>query len=59
MVDETPYVLALVDLDDGYRMATNIVSCAAQDVRCGLAVEVAWDIALSDGRHLPVFRPAV
>ena len=29
MADEVPYVLALVDLDEGYRMATNIVGCGA------------------------------
>jgi uncharacterized OB-fold protein len=58
MAGEAPYVLALVDLDDGHRMATNIVGCAPTDVRCGMRVEVAWDVELSDGRHLPVFRPS-
>jgi hypothetical protein len=58
MADEVPYVLALVDLDEGYRVATNIVGCEPHEVRCGMRVEVTWDVALSDGRHLPVFRPS-
>jgi uncharacterized OB-fold protein len=58
MADEVPYVLALVDLDEGYRMATNIVGCEPHEVRCGMRVEVTWDVALSGGRHLPVCRPS-
>lgn len=57
MADEAPYVLALVDLEEGHRMATNIVGCAPGDVHCGMAVEVSWELELSDGRGLPVFRP--
>lgn len=57
MADEAPFVLALVDLDEGYRVATNIVNCDPHDVRCAMPVEVAWDVSLSDGRHLPVFQP--
>ena len=52
-----PYCVALVDLDEGVRMMTNIVGCPPADVRSGLAVEVSWE-PLSDGRRLPLFRPA-
>jgi uncharacterized OB-fold protein len=55
--DEAPYVIALVDLDDGYRMLTNISGCPPESVRCGQRVEVCWDVALSDGRRLPTFQP--
>jgi uncharacterized OB-fold protein len=58
MADLTPYVLALVDLEEGHRMATNIVGCDPDKVRCGMPVEVSWEVELSDGRFLPVFRPA-
>ena len=57
MADRVPYVLALVDLEEGVRMATNIVGCDPADVHVGMAVRVDWE-ALSDGRHLPVFVPA-
>jgi uncharacterized OB-fold protein len=49
-----PYVVALVDLDEGVRMMTNIVGCEPKDVKVGMPVEVQWE-PLSDGRHLPVF----
>jgi uncharacterized OB-fold protein len=52
-----PYVVALVDLDEGVRMMTNIVGCAPEDVRPGMAVTVTWE-PLSDGRQLPLFTPA-
>ncbi|MFP5579779.1 MAG: Zn-ribbon domain-containing OB-fold protein [Acidimicrobiia bacterium] len=56
MGDEVPYVIALVDLDEGIRMATNIVGAADGSLRCDQPVRVDWSVALSDGRHLPVFR---
>ena len=51
-----PYVVALVDLDEGVRMMTNIVGCPPEDVRIGMAVTVTWE-PLSDGRQLPLFTP--
>jgi uncharacterized protein len=51
-----PYVVALVDLDEGVRMMTNIVGCPPEDVRIGMAVTVIWE-PLSDGRQLPLFTP--
>ena len=58
MADEVPYVVAIVDLDEGYRMLTNITGCAPEAVACGQRVQVAWDVELSDGRRLPTFQPA-
>ena len=52
-----PYCVALIDLHEGVRMMTNIVGCPPDDVRSGMAVEVTWE-PLSDGRQLPLFRPA-
>jgi hypothetical protein len=52
-----PYAVALVDLDEGVRMMTNIVGCVPEDVHPGLAVTVTWE-PLSDGRQLPLFTPA-
>lgn len=51
-----PYVVALVRLAEGPVVLSNIVECPPDDVRCDMPVEVSWR-ALSDGRHLPVFRP--
>jgi uncharacterized protein len=52
-----PYCIALVDLEEGVRMMTNIVGCPPEDVRCGMAVTVTWE-PLGDGRQLALFRPA-
>jgi uncharacterized protein len=57
MGDMVPYVIALVDLDEGVRIVTNIVRTPDEDLKVGMAVAVAWE-PLSDGRSLPVFRGA-
>jgi uncharacterized protein len=54
---DPPYVVALVRLDEGPTLMTNIVGCHPADVRCEQPVRVDWR-ALDDGRHLPVFRIA-
>jgi uncharacterized OB-fold protein len=51
-----PYCVALVDLEEGVRMLTNVVGCPPDDVRCGMAVSLTWE-PLSDGRQLPLFEP--
>lgn len=61
MGDEVPYVIALVDLDEGIRMTTNIVGTdvvgpSDGSLRCDQRVRVDWSVELSDGRRLPVFR---
>jgi uncharacterized protein len=49
-------VVALVLLEEGARVMTNIVNCAPDDVAVGLPVQVTWE-ALPDGRHLPLYEP--
>ena len=49
-----PYVVALVELDEGPRLVTNIVDGQAA---IGERVELAWRDR-ADGPPLPVFRPA-
>ena len=48
--------MVLVDLDEGVRMMSNVVDCPPGDVAAGMRVALGWE-PLSDGRHLPVFRP--
>jgi uncharacterized protein len=52
-----PYCIALVDLEEGARMMTNVVGCPPADVHSGMPVTVSWE-PLSDGRQLALFRPA-
>ncbi len=54
--DRLPYVLALVELDEGIRMLTNVVECPVESVRIGMPVEVVFE-DLSDEVALPRFRP--
>lgn len=53
---EIPYVVALVDLDEGARLMTRIVDCPPAEVRTGMAVTVRFD-RVSDEAALPVFVP--
>jgi len=51
------YVVALVDLDEGTRLVTNLVDVAPEDVRIGMPVVLAIT-RVDDGLVLPLFRPA-
>jgi uncharacterized protein len=54
---DAPYVVAIVELDEGVRLLTNLVDIDPADVACDLPVTVTW-LALDDGRHLLQFHPA-
>lgn len=56
-MDELPYTLAYVDLEEGVRLMTRIVDCKPEDITFGMAVEVVFHER--DGFFLPYFRPAV
>jgi uncharacterized OB-fold protein len=55
MADRMPYVAALIDLEEGVRVLSNIVDCDPRQVVVGAPVEVRWE-PLGDGRALPWFR---
>jgi uncharacterized protein len=40
--DQVPYVLAIVELDDGPRLTTQIVDCNPEDVKIGDEVELTF-----------------
>ena len=50
------YVVALVELDEGTRLVTNLIGIDAADVRIGLPVEVEF-VAVDPDLTLPMFRP--
>ena len=52
-----PLVIAIVDLNEGVRMTTNIVDCSPQDVRIGMELEVVFEHVTPDAT-LVKFRPA-
>lgn len=53
--DDTPYVVALIDLKEGPRMTSNIVGTAPEDVRIGQAVRVVFE-QVTDEVTLPKFE---
>lgn len=61
--DDTPFVVAMVDLEEGCRMPTNVVGVEinpnnlSEGLKVGMPVEVTWDDR-SDEVTVPVFRPA-
>jgi uncharacterized OB-fold protein len=52
-----PYVVAMVELDEGPRLMSNVTDCAPEAVHIGMPVE-AWFESVEDGIALPMFRPA-
>jgi uncharacterized OB-fold protein len=50
-----PYVAAIVELDEGPRVMTNIEGTPFDQLRIGAAVEVDWK-PISDDVTIPVFR---
>jgi uncharacterized protein len=53
---EYPLLVALVDLDEGVRIVTNLVGVDPGDVRIGMTVTVEFE-PTNDGGAAPVFRP--
>ncbi|TML19594.1 MAG: hypothetical protein E6G39_01360 [Actinobacteria bacterium] len=54
--DRVPYVVAIVELDEGPRMETNVVGCPLDELRVGMRLAVVFE---DEGEIvLPRFRPA-
>lgn len=55
-VGHTPFVIALVTLDEGVNMIANLINCPAEGVKIGMRVHAAWT-PLPDGTNLLLFEP--
>lgn len=53
---KAPYVIAIVELEEGPHITTNIVGCPIEDVRIGMPVEAVYD-DVSEEITLVKFRP--
>jgi hypothetical protein len=40
---DVPYVFAIVELEEGPRVATNIVNCGSDEVRVDMPVKATYD----------------
>lgn len=54
--DKVPYVVGLVELDEGVRIIANMVDVTPDDVEIGMRVKVAWE-KLSDDITYFAFEP--
>jgi uncharacterized OB-fold protein len=54
---DIPYIAALVELDEGVRMASRLLNCERNALRLGLRVELLFQ-EIGDGFQLPCFQPA-
>jgi uncharacterized OB-fold protein len=54
--ERVPYVAAVVDLEEGPRMLTNVEGASPEELEIGMLLEVEFR-DLSDDVTVPVFRP--
>lgn len=54
--NEPPYVVALVETQEGVKMMTNIIGCKPEEVYIGMDVEVVFEDVTPEVT-LPKFRP--
>ena len=52
---DIPYVLAIIELEEGPRMMTNVVNCDAEHVRVDMAVQVTFE--RRGAMKIPQFEP--
>jgi len=55
--DELPYVLAMVELEEGVRMFGTLTGCEPEAVAIDMPVE-AYAVEIEDGIAVPFWRPA-
>jgi uncharacterized protein len=53
---DLPYVVAIVELDEGPHLLTNLVDCSPEEVTCGMEVVPAWH-EVTPEVTLPKFKP--
>ncbi len=54
--DIAPYLIALVELDEGVRLMALLHNCSADDVKIGMRVRLCWD-ELTEGYSYFAFEP--
>ena len=54
---DLPYVVAIVELEEGLHFLTNIVGCDPGAMSCEMTVEVSWE-DITEEFSLPKFKPS-
>ena len=55
--DERPYCVAVIELEEGPRMISNVIGIAPDKVACDMSVEVVFE-DIAGTATLPKFKPA-
>lgn len=55
-IKEAPYILAIVQLEEGPTMMANIINCSLDEISCGMQVTVRFE-PWSNEFLVPVFEP--
>ena len=55
---DTPFNVAIVELEEGPRIHTNIVGCKNEDIYAGMPVELIFEKVEDQDWYLPNFKPA-
>jgi uncharacterized OB-fold protein len=55
--EDVPFVIAVVAIEEGPHITSNLVDCALEDIKIGMAVEAAFE-DVTDEVTLIKFRPA-
>ena len=50
---DVPYVLALIDMDEGFRFMCNVIHCDPQAVRTGMPVRVVFEQRPGSSQKIP------
>jgi hypothetical protein len=53
---KAPYVVIIVELEEGFFMLSNLIDCEETDIQIGMPLEVDFE-KMSDEISLPYFRP--
>jgi len=54
--EDTPYIVAIIDLQEGVRMMSNITGCPPERIKCDMEVEVVFN-DVTEEITLPKFKP--
>lgn len=55
--ERVPYIAAVVDLEEGPRMMTEVIDCPPEQLQIGMALEMTFR-ELTDEVTIAIFRPA-
>jgi uncharacterized OB-fold protein len=55
--ERVPYVVALVELQEGVKVLSNVIDCDPESVRIGMPVRLTF-VKATEQWHIPMFTPA-